>query len=111
MQDLKSELKPWILDDIEIKELQKQIRIIKKRQKNRSEFILKQMKKQNIDNIETKNGNILFQQRKVKSSISKKFLKETLSKFYQDNVENAELLSDFILNERKENIKESIVRK
>ena len=47
----------------------------------------------------------------MKKPISKKFLLDILSKYFDGDIKKAEDANDFILNSREETVKESISRK
>ena len=69
------------------------------------------MKENEIDCIDIKDGQICYNQKSVKKPITKKYLLEILSKYFNGDSEKADHANDFILNNREEVIKESIVRK
>jgi hypothetical protein len=68
------------------------------------------MKKNDIDCVDIKDGSLLFKKQKTKESINKKLLLQTLTEYYKSQ-DKAEEISDFILNNRKEKVSETIKRK
>jgi hypothetical protein len=70
------------------------------------------MKRNDIDNIDTKDGtSILYSSKIVKKPITKKVLSDILAKFYNNDLEKASELNNFILDNRESEIKETITRK
>lgn len=100
-EDLINSVKEWLIIDNQISDLQKQIREKRKLKKELSNSLITVMKEHNIDCLDIKNATLVHTKRKQKQSISKKFLLETLEKYYNDN-ENAKNITDYILNSRQE---------
>ena len=100
-EDLINSVKEWLIIDNQISDLQKQIREKRKQKKELSNSLINVMKEHNIDCLDIKNATLVHTKRKQKQSISKKFLLETLKKYYNDN-ENAKNITDYILNSRQE---------
>ena len=100
-EDLINSVKEWLIIDKEISDLQKQIREKRNFKKQISAGLINVMKQHNIDCLDIKNAKIVHTKRKQKQSISKKFLLETLEKYYKDN-EDAKTITDYILNSRQE---------
>tara|TARA_Y100001978_G_scaffold48963_1_gene44028 strand:+ start:64 stop:408 length:345 start_codon:yes stop_codon:yes gene_type:complete len=100
-EELIQSVKHWLAIDNEIAELQKQMREKRKLKKELSTNLITVMKTHNIDCLDIKNAKLVHTKRKQKQSISKKFLLETLQKYYEDG-ENAKTITDFILNSREE---------
>ena len=84
-EDLINSVKEWLLIDNQISDLQKQIREKRKLKKELSNSLITVMKEHNIDCLDIKNATLVHTKRKQKQSISKKFLLETLEKYYNDN--------------------------
>ena len=100
-EDLINSVKEWLTIDKEIADLQKEIREKRNLKKELSNGLINVMKQHNIDCLDIKNAKIVHTKRKQKQSISKKFLLETLEKYYKDN-EDAKTITDYILNSRQE---------
>ncbi len=100
-EDLINSVKEWLTIDKEISDLQKEIREKRNFKKQISAGLINVMKQHNIDCLDIKNAKIVHTKRKQKQSISKKFLLETLEKYYKDN-EDAKTITDYILNSRQE---------
>jgi hypothetical protein len=104
-------IKEWVKLDNEIRSLKKEENIRKNEKKKLNENIMSIMKENEIDCIDIKDGQICYNQKSVKKPITKKYLLEILSKYFNGDSEKADHANDFILNNREEVIKESIVRK
>jgi hypothetical protein len=104
-------IKEWVKLDNEIRSLKKEENIRKNEKKKLNENIMNIMKENEIDCIDIKDGQICYNQKSVKKPITKKYLLEILSKYFNGDSEKADHANDFILNNREEVIKESIVRK
>ncbi len=112
--DTKEELiqciKDWIKNDNQMKELNKEIRNIRKKQTDISKKLMETMKKNELEYLNTSTGKIVYSQTKVKQSLSKKNLLLILSKYFEDGEKAAEL-SNFIMENREEKIREIIKKK
>ena len=109
--ELIDNIKNWIISDEKIKNLQKQIRDIKKNKKNLEKNLMTIMKNNSVDEIDTNNYKIIYSQKKVKKSITKKYLKNILAKYFENNLSKAEEVENYIQNNREEIIKENIKKK
>jgi hypothetical protein len=69
------------------------------------------MKNSEIDCIDIKDGQICYNRKNVKKPSTKKYLLDILAKYFDGDIEKAENANEFILNNREEVVKESIVRK
>lgn len=104
-------IKDWVKLDNEIRSLKKEENIRKNEKKKLNENIMNIMRENEIDCIDIKDGQICYNQKSVKKPITKKYLLEILSKYFNGDSEKADHANDFILSNREEIIKESIVRK
>ena len=111
-EELLRVVKNWITLDDQIKSLQKQIREIKSEKKVATETLVETMKNNEIDCFELGSGNkLVYTKNKSKKPLSKKHLLNSLSKYFNGNVEQASQLSKFIMNTREEKVKENLRRK
>ena len=101
-------IKEWIISDEKIKNLQKQIRLIKKEKKNLEKELMISMKNGGFEEIDTNNYKIIYTKKIVKKSITKKYLKNILSQYFKNNIEKATEVENYIQNNREEVIKENI---
>ena len=104
-------IKEWVKLDNEIRSLKKEETTRKNEKKKLNENIMSIMKDNEIDCIDIKDGQICYNQKSVRKPITKKYLLEILSKYFNGDVEKADHANEFILDNREEVIKESIVRK
>ena len=110
---LVANIKEWIQNDNEIKELQKQMKIRKERKKTLTDNLVEVMKKNDIDCFDINEGKLMYSQIKSKTSLSKKHLSTCLEKYFK-NSESNEMINDlcnFILENRETKITETIKRK
>ena len=104
-------IKDWVKLDNELKQLQKEIAQRKSEKKKVSESLMQVMKKNEIDCFDIKDGQICYNKKNIKKPITKKSLMDILSKYYKGDILKASEVNEYILENREETIKESIVRK
>lgn len=104
-------IKEWVRIDNELRILSKQQSIRKKEKQEMSESLIEIMRSNEIDCFDIKNGQIMYTKRNVKKPITQKALLNILSNYYKGNVEKAEELNNFIMENREQVVKETIVRK
>jgi|UniRef100_A0A6C0DX99 hypothetical protein len=102
-------VKEWVKLDNDIRALQSEINSRKKRRTQMSTQLMKTMKETNTDCFELKNGVLLYSVKNVKKPITKKVLFDILNKYYNGDFMKASELNDFILENREEITKESLV--
>jgi hypothetical protein len=105
------EIRHWISFDEKIKALQKEIRQLKQEKKLVTNTLVDVMKTNDIGEINTGNGKLIYSQQKIKKSISKKYLNSILATFFAQEPDKAKQLGTFILDNREETIRENIRRK
>jgi len=101
-EDLIKNIKGWIHLDEEIKDLQRQIK-----------EIVKIMRENEIDcfDLDSNGGKLIYTKQKIKKSLSKKHLMTCLMKYFKEDSIQAKEVSNFILNNREEKIKEKLKNK
>jgi hypothetical protein len=104
-------VREWVRIDNEIRLLQKEQAIRKNEKKTISKELMEVMRKNEIDCVDIKDGQIMYTKKNVKKPITKKNLMGILSNFFRGNVEKAAELNEFIMENREETVRESIVRK
>jgi len=104
-------IKEWVRIDNELRILSKQQSIRKKEKQEMSESLIEIMRSNEIDCFDIKNGQIMYTKRNIKKPITKKILNDVLVKFYKGDYMKATELNDFIMQNRGEITKESIIRK
>jgi len=109
-EELVKTINYWIEIDNQIKEFQKNIKVLKNDQKKITDLLIDTMKKNELDCVNISDNSLLLKYDKQKQTINKKYLHSCLLEFCQDE-SKAEELSEFILSKRKEKIVEKIKRK
>ena len=111
-EELVTHIKQWLQLENEIKLLQKEIKTRKDKRKELSGVLVNVMKENEIDCFDVSEGKILYTKNKKKSSISKQFLMETLKQYFSENPNiNSDDVGQFILDNRKIDIKENLRHK
>jgi hypothetical protein len=110
-EQLVKTIKDWVRLDNEIRALKKEEESRRTDKKKVSESLMRIMRDNEIDCFDIKDGQISYIKKNVKKPITKKTLLETLSKYYNGDLMKATQLNEFILDNREEVIKETIVRK
>lgn len=106
-EELSNIVKEFIKTNDTISSLQNEIKKQRKTKAILTEKLVSVMKSNNIDGFDITNGQLMYSKSKVKSTIGKKMLQETLRN-YLSNTETADKISSHILNSRQEKITESI---
>jgi membrane protein insertase Oxa1/YidC/SpoIIIJ len=110
-EELVLNIKEWIKMDTEITKLQQEIKDRKNKKKKLSEELMNVMKKNEIDCFDINGGSLVYKQSKVKKPINAKTLISTLQTYFSSTPAKAEEITKFILDNREEQIKETIKRK
>lgn len=109
--ELITNIKEWIKIDSEINKFQKEIKERKIKKKKLSEALMTVMKKNEIDCFDINGGSLIYKQNKIKKPINAKSLIATLQTYFASTPAKAEEVTKFILDNREEQIKETIKRK
>ena len=104
-------VKEWVKLDNEMRTLKEELNSRKKKKDSISNGLLQSMKEKEIDSFDLKDGKLEYKTRKTKKPISKKMLLNILSQYYNGDPNKATELNNFILANREENVKETILRK
>jgi hypothetical protein len=110
-EQLIQNIKDWVKIDNEIRLLNIELSKRKIEKKKISDVLIQTMKTNEIDVFDINNGKIIYSKKTVKKPITKKVLLDILSKYYDGNIDEAEQVNNFILDNREIVTKESIVRK
>ena len=110
-EQLIQNIKDWVKIDNEIRLLNIELSKRKMEKKKISDVLIKTMKTNEIDVFDINNGKIIYSKKTIKKPITKKVLLDILSKYYDGNMDEAEQVNNFILDNREIITKESIVRK
>ena len=102
-------IKEWKQIDDEIKSIQKEVKKRRDRKKFLSDKLIKIMRSNEIDSFDINNGKLLYTQSKLKQTINKPYLLETISKYFEDDATiDIGNVTDFILENRSVKLKEGI---
>ena len=111
-QELVNNIKEWINLDNDISKLNIEIKDRKNKKKKLSADLVEIMKKNDLDSFNINGGSILYKKNVTKKPITAKSLMQVLQQFYPTNAtDKAEELTKFILENREETTKETILRK
>tara|TARA_B100001540_G_C15568521_1_gene533804 strand:+ start:219 stop:578 length:360 start_codon:yes stop_codon:yes gene_type:complete len=111
-EELVTNIKQWLQLENEIKLLQKELKTRKDKRKEISSLLVNVMKENEIDCFDVSEGKILYTKNKTKSSISKQFLMDTLKQYFpEDSNIDPDEVGQFILDNRKIDIKENLRHK
>jgi len=110
-EQLIATVKEWVKLDHEIRALQKEETVRKKEKKQLSLKLIEIMKSNEIDCFDVKDGKICYEKKSTKKPITKKILFSILSQYYSGDHDKAAELNQFIMENRKEEWKESVAFK
>ena len=108
--DLIDVIREWVKIDNEIKYLKNEENKRKNQKKIISKNLMKIMSEYNIDEFDLKDGKIVYTKRNVKKPITKKVLLDLLTTYYKNDVDKANEVNNFILDNREEKVVETIKR-
>ena len=104
-------VREWVRIDNDIATLQKELLQRKKEKKRVSTTLMEVMRSSNIDCFDLKDGQIMYKQTNVKKPLTKRGLMGILSTYFQGNADRASELNEFIMENRENVVRETIVRK
>jgi hypothetical protein len=110
-EELVNNIKDWIKIDGEILKLQNEIKDRRNKKKNLTESLVNVMKKNEIDCFDINGGSLVYKKNKVKKPINAKTLMSTLKTYFASNPVQAEEVTKFVMENREEQVKETIKRK
>lgn len=110
-EELVNNIKEWIKIDGEIVTLQNEIKERKNKKKMLTESLVTVMKKNEIDCFDINGGSLIYKKNKVKKPINGKSLMSALKTYFAANETQAEEITKFVMDNREEQIKETIKRK
>lgn len=106
-EQLINKIKIWIEKEGKIIALNNELKQLKKERKDLNEELKLIMRENNLDNIDTKTGQIRYIKSNVKKGFNKKDLTHILESYYKDKNESTKLLN-YIQENRIINTKETI---
>ena len=110
-QQLIDNIKDWVRLDNDIRKLQAEIRERKNAKKRVSSRLMETMNANNIDCFDIKDGQLCYNKRSIKKPITKKGLFDILTKYYNGDLMQATQINDYIIENREDVVKETLVRK
>ena len=110
-EQLVNNINEWIKIDTEIAELKAQIRDKNNKKKGLTENLVTVMKNNKIDCFDINGGALVYKTNKVKKPINGKSLLLALQSYYKTDPNVAEDLTKYIMDNRQEQVKETIKRK
>jgi hypothetical protein len=108
---LKDYLRQWVRVENEISTLSAEIKKRKLIHQGLSSSLLKIMRDSDIDCFDIANGRIVYSKTKTRAPLNNGQLKSALTRYYKDDVEKANSLTEFLLASRIEKTKETIKMK
>jgi len=109
--ELINNIKDWIKIDNELTKLKLEVKEKTKLKKVITETLVGVMKDNSIDCFDINGGALMYKQKKTKQQISGKFLLAQLEEYYKDQPEIAKDITQRVLDNRTEVIKDELKRK
>jgi hypothetical protein len=109
--ELIQRIKEWLKIDNDIIRLNKEMKELKKKQKTLTNSLVNVMKINKLDCFDINGGKILYKKSISKKPINSKMLLNTLKTYFSTNPSTADEVTEFILNNRENVVKETIKRK
>lgn len=110
-EELIANIREWIKIDNDLINLKKEIKNKTTHKKTLTENLVKVMKSNAIDCFDITGGALVYSQKKTKKTISGKYLLLQLEKYYKEQPDVAKEVTQHLLDNREENIKDDIKRK
>lgn len=110
-EELIANIKEWIRMDTEINKLKAEIKERNNRKKMITDSLMHVMKKNDIDCFDINDGSLVYKKSVVKKPLNGKSLVKVLQMYYKNTPEKAEEITKFLLENREEQVKETIRRK
>ena len=110
-EELITNIRDWIKIDSVISTLKNEIKKQMNQKKLLTDNLVKVMKTNSIDCFDINGGALIYNQKKTKKTISGKYLLQQLEKYYKDQPEMAKEITQHLMSNREETIKEDIKRK
>lgn len=104
-------IKEWIKLDSELTKMKSEIKEKTNRKKKLTESLVKIMKSNSIDCFDIKGGALIYKQRKTRKPITGKYLLQQLEEYYKDKPDIAKEITQKVLDNRAEVVKNEIVMK
>lgn len=111
-EELLQSVKEWIKIDNEIKLLNQEVKKRRQQKNALSEGLVDIMKNNEIDCFDLSEGKIMYTSSRIKAPLSKKYLLESLGKYFDEipNIDSNDV-AEFVLENRAVKVKEGIRHK
>ena len=110
-EELINSVKEWIKMDTDISKIKAEMKEMNKKKKTLTQSLMNVMKKNEIECFDINGGALVYKKNVVKKPITGKTLLVSLQKYYLNNPEMAEQLTNHVMENREETIREVIKRK
>ena len=110
-EELITNIREWIKIDNDLLNLKKDLKNKTAHKKTLTDNLVKVMKANAIDCFDITGGALVYNQKKTKKPISGKYLLLQLEKYYKEQPDLAKDVTQHLMDNREENIKEDIRRK
>ena len=110
-EELINNIREWIKIDTDVAALKNDIKNKLSQKKLLTDNLVKVMKTNSIDCFDINGGALVYNKKKTKKSLSGKFLLQQLEQYYKDQPDVAKEVTEHIMSNREETIKEDIRRK
>ena len=110
-EQLVNNIKEWIKIDNEVAKLKAEIKERTNKKKQLTENLVTVMKTNSIDCFDINGGALVYKKNKVKKPITGKTLLLALQNYYKTDTKMAEDITKYVMENREEQIKETIRRK
>jgi hypothetical protein len=104
-------IQEWVKLDNEMRKLKTELKLRKDAQDQLTSALINTMKTNEIDEFNINNGKLTYSNKTVKKPITKKSLLDILYKFCDGDVNQANEIKNFILDNREDVVVEKLVRK
>jgi hypothetical protein len=110
-EQLVNNIKEWIKIDTEILQLNNEMKERKNKKKLLTEQLVTTMKNNSIDCFDINGGALVYKKSTVKKPLNAKTILTTLQNYYKNDPQLAENITKHLLDNREEQLKETIKRK
>jgi hypothetical protein len=110
-EQLINNIKEWIKIDTDILQLKNEIKEKNNKKKILTEQLLSMMKNNSIDCFDINGGALVYKKSTIKKPLNAKTILLTLQNYYKNDPQLAENITKHLLENREEQLKETIKRK
>jgi len=110
-EQLVNNIKEWIKIDTDISQLKNEIKEKNNKKKILTEQLLSTMKNNSIDCFDINGGALVYKKSTIKKPLNAKTILLTLQNYYKNDPQLAENITKHLLDNREEQLKETIKRK